>query len=162
MLGSNRPGGIISDHDAQCQSCWGVVPHSFHGLRSLIDDDNVEFIVAQLLAASGVTCRQDNLGMHIVREGGLRKLKYCITCESPSTAFMTPPSRWRYLTTDISQDSEGDAGAGAHSFLRALTSSHSFLLSIPRGGFPFPFLPFPESNPSVSSNSFLTSFAKAA
>lgn len=49
----------------------------------------------------------------------------------------------------------------AHSFLKALTSSHIFFRSRPLGDFPFP-LPFPDNVAIVASSSALTSFASAA
>ena len=49
-----------------------------------------------------------------------------------------------------------------YSFLNALTSSHIFFRSVPRGDFPFTPFPFPESIPRAVSSSAFTSFASAA
>jgi hypothetical protein len=52
--------------------------------------------------------------------------------------------------------------ATMYSFLNALTSSHIFFRSKPRGDFPFAPFPFPDSIPRAVSSSVFTSFASAA
>ena len=68
------------------------------------------------------------------------------------------------LTISISMVGHVMNGAhiATHSFLSALTSSHIFFRSAPLGFLLFAPFPFPDRMASVSSSSFLTSFANAA